>query len=219
MDGTEPGSPPTSQSLLRIGRWAGVGSVVVVFASIVSAIALSPSFALEANALSDLGSRTHPAGTLATALAFNGGLIVGGALGLGFAAVLARTADRSLVRLGAALFGVTSTLLAAIGAFPQGHPLHFPVASGFYALFSVSVLVFGAGKLTPGRWDSALVSVGAGIGNLAVWIVWIGLGALDRPGLAIPEIVGALFVVLWVLDHARRLSSAGRQTQADHDDH
>ncbi|MCU4717989.1 DUF998 domain-containing protein [Halapricum hydrolyticum] len=213
MDTTWPGPRHTNQPLGGLGCWAGVAAVAVVFGAFAVAIALSPSFALGANALSALGDRTHPAGTAATAVAFNGGLIVGGALGVVFAIGLALSVDGLLARLGAFLFGVTSTFLSAIGVFPQGHSLHFPVASGFYMLFSASVLVFGAGQLLVGRRRSGAVSIGAGLGNLAVWMVWIGSGGLRRSGLAIPELAGAIFVGLWVLVHARRMPSPDRQSQ------
>ncbi|QSG06880.1 putative membrane protein, a putative transporter component [Halapricum desulfuricans] len=194
---------------------AGTASVAVVFVGVATAIALSPSFAFGANALSDLGNPGHSAGTPATALAFNGGLIVGGVLGTAFALALALASGGALARLGAMLFGVATVLLAAIGVFPQGHALHFPVASGFYVLFSASTLAFGVGRLHAGRRGSGAVSIGAGIGNLAVWLLWIGRGAIDRPGLAIPEIAGALFVALWVLVHARQSPPIDRRTNAN----
>lgn len=212
MDTTWPGSGRTNRPWSGLGHWAGVAAVAVVFGAFAAAIALSPSFGFGANALSALGDRTHPVGTAATAVMFNGGLIVGGALGVVFAIGLAFTVDGLLARFGALLFGVASVCLSAIGVFPQGHSLHFPVASGFYVLFSASALVFGAGQLLVGRRRSGAVSIGAGLGNLAVWTVWIGSGGLRRPGLAIPELAGAIFVGLWVLVHARRMPSFDRQS-------
>ncbi|QSG14530.1 DUF998 domain-containing protein [Halapricum desulfuricans] len=198
-------------SARTLGRWAGVASISTVFGAVLLAVVLSPAFALEANALSDLGERSHPASTGLTVIVFNGGLFVGGVLGLLFAGVLSTATARPLSRIGAALFGVAAILLSAIGVFPQGHPLHFPVASGFYTLFSVAVLVFGVGQLRDRDTRSALVSMGAGVGNLAVWTGWITRGGLRQPGLAIPEIAGALFVALWVLVHATGLRSTDRQ--------
>lgn len=197
------------ESVRTIGRWAGVISVTVVFGAILVAVVLSPTFAFEANALSDLGDRSHPASTDLTAIVFNGGLFVGGALGLLFAGILATTTVQPLSRLGAALFGVSAMSLSAVGVFPHGHFLHFPAASGFYILFSVAVLVFGVGQLRAQDSRSALVSIIAGTGNLAVWIGWGILVDIRQSGLAVPEITGALFVALWIL-HAVGHQSLGR---------
>jgi len=194
-------------SARTVGRWAGIASIAVVFVAVVVAVVLSPAFAPETNALSDLGDRSHSASTGLTVIVFNGGLCVGGVLGLLFAGVLATSVPRALSRIGAALFGVATMLLAAIGVFPQGHPFHFPVASGFYTLFSVAVLAFGSGQLRGRHLRSALVSIGAGLGNLAVWTAWGLQTDVRRSGLAIPEIAGALFVALWMLVHISWLAS------------
>ncbi|WP_229111919.1 DUF998 domain-containing protein [Halapricum desulfuricans] len=93
------GRDRTDPPLDRLGRVAGTASVAVAFVGIATAIALSPSFAFGANALSDLGNPGHPAGTPATALAFNGGLIVGGVLGTAFALAIPEIAGALFVAL------------------------------------------------------------------------------------------------------------------------
>jgi hypothetical membrane protein len=198
-----------------VGFWAGVAALVVTFAGIGLAIALSPTFSPDANALSNLGDASDPAGTATTEILFNGGLVIGGALGIVFGAVLAITVRGRVAQAGAILFGVTVALLAGIGIFPQDSPYHFQVAAGFYTLFTVSALVYGAGRLLARRVRTGVGSVAAGLANLAVWSVWIATGGLTRPGLAIPEIAGAVVIVLWVVGQSRLFRSGTSRSRSD----
>jgi hypothetical membrane protein len=187
----------------QAGLLLGVTAIAVTFLGIFGAVALSPSFAWSENALSNLGDAGHPAGTATTELLFNGGLILGGLLGVGFAATLALRERVIGTRLGAVVFGLAMASMAGVGVFPQDRPLHFEVAVGLYMLFSVAGIVYGAGSLLEGRRRVAAVSGGLGVTNLAIWIGWVGTVGIDAPGLAIPEILGAGCIGTWALWQAR----------------
>lgn len=199
--------------LQRVAPWIGVVAVVVTFGGIGLGIAFSPSFGLTENALSNLGVADHSAGTDTTALVFNGGLIVGGALGGAFGVALAAIVSHPVERTGAVLFGLALVSMGAVGVFPQDGPYHFEAAAGFYLLFSIAVLVYAVGQLLTGERRSGALSAVAGLGNLAVWIGWGLTGSLTRAGLALPELLGAAMVVLWVVATANTLR-AGDHTQS-----
>jgi hypothetical membrane protein len=50
------------------------------------------------------------------------------------------------------------------------------------------------------------VAAWLGAVNVLAWAVWAATGPVRRPGLAIPEVVGALVLAAWVLSTAIRLS-------------
>lgn len=195
-----------SQSGLdRTGETLGVIAIVVTFAGIFGAVALSPSFAWSENALSNLGVASQAAGTGTTVLFFNGGLFLGGLLGIGFAASLVAVERQPVVRLGAGIFGLAMASMAGVGLFPQDGPYHFEVAFGLYILFTVGAVVFGVGKVIDSDWWEGALSAGLGLTNLAVWVVWTQQGGIEQSGLAIPEILGAGCIGAWALWQTRQL--------------
>jgi len=189
----------------QVGPMLGVAAIVITFLGIFGAVALSPSFAWSENALSNLGVASHAAGTETTVLLFNGGLILGGVLGIGFAVALALEEKHALRRLGATVFGVAMASMAGVGIFPQNQPFHFAVASGLYLLFSVAAIVYAVGLVLGDKRHAAALSGGLGVTNLAVWIGWVGTVGIEAPGLAIPEILGAACIGIWALWQASRL--------------
>lgn len=184
----------------------GVAAIVSTFAGIFGAIALSPSFAWSENALSNLGVASQAAGTGTTVLFFNGGLLLGGVLGIGFAASLVAVERHPVVRLGAGIFGMAMASMAGVGVFPQDGPYHFEVAFGLYMLFTVAAVVFGVGRVLDSDGREGALSAGLGLANLAVWVVWTQQGGIEQPGLAIPEILGAVCIGAWALLQARTLA-------------
>jgi len=119
----------------RLGRASGVASVVLAFGATLLATGLSPSFTWTENALSDLGVAGNDAGTTATVLLFDGGLVLGGLAGLAFARFLVGTGVDRLDRLAGGAFGATSASMGAVGLFPlerrstSPSPLPFSSAS------------------------------------------------------------------------------------------
>lgn len=183
----------------RALRGTGAVSVAVTVSAILLATALSPSFAWTGNALSNLGVATTGAGTPTTVLLFNGGLIAGGILGLAFAAALVRAEPTLSSRLTGILYGLTAGAMALVGVFPQGHPLHVTVALGLYLAMSTTMWADGLLSVRRGWRRRGAAGLGLGTLNLAGWIVWGLTGPVRRPGLAIPELVGALALAAWTL--------------------
>jgi len=181
---------------VRAWEYTGAATVVVTTVSVLAATLVSPAFRWQGNALSNLGVTTTAAGTPTTVLLFNGGLIAGGVLGLAFAACLVGLADEWLVGW---VFGVTVALLGLIGVFPQDHPYHFPVAAGFYLCITLTLWLDAAQRIRDGWRARAAVSFVLGAVNIGGLLLWGLTGPVARPGLAIPEMVGALAFGAWAL--------------------
>lgn len=179
-------------------RRAGFVSPVVALGSILLATALAPWFSWPANALSDLGAAGR-----ATAPIFNGGLVVAGLLAVPFAHWLGRTAGNTLQRVGGVVFALAAVALALIGLFPTGTALHFPAALSFYLLFTAAMLCHGIGSIRAGAGRPGAATVAIAVVHLVSWAAWIR-GVRLGPGLAIPEMIGALIVVGWMAAAARR---------------
>lgn len=191
----------------RGGGPAGVVAVGLAGAGIGGAVLTSPSFGFARNALSDLGYSGTAAGTPVTAVLFNGGLILAGVVGLGFAGALwlrGPLADRigSLV-LGASLLG-----LAGVGLFPSPEPQHVPAAVTFYLGSMVAMAVVGVGEAVAGAGRRAALTLAMVAVHVGGWWWWISGGPVTRGGLAIPETLGAILVAAWVVRTARSVSDA-----------
>ncbi|SDM21825.1 hypothetical membrane protein [Halogranum gelatinilyticum] len=172
-----------------VARAVGSLAPVVTLGAIFLAILVSDSFTWATSALSDLGVVSE------TALVFNGGLVAGGLLGLAYSYALWRAAADLLARATAATVALAVVLMGLVGVFVSGHPLHFPVALGFYLLVTVSLVLDGAG-----RWSQSVgkLSAALGVAHLAGWVVWV-VGPRFGTGLAVPETVGAFVFAAWVL--------------------
>lgn len=174
--------------------WAGPVAAVLSLGGILLATGLSPAFAWRAHALSNLGVEWTDPGTATTVVVFNGGLVAGGSVGLLFALALLGVGERVV----AGSFTATLLALAAIGIFPQGTSLHLPVSIGFYLLVSITLWIDGVLAFGSGDHILSGTALLLGTANLGVWIVWMATGELTRPGIAVPEILGALLFAAWV---------------------
>ena len=130
---------------------------------------------------------------------FNGGLIAGGFVGLGFGYALVGAARNRIELVGVALFGLDLVALVLIGVFPQGTDPHVPVAIAFYVLLSIALWTYGAGNVVAGDRTRGVATILAGALNGGTWVVWIVTGDLLRPGLALPETVGAALFAGWAI--------------------
>jgi len=200
------------ERLRRASVVAGGLAPVLTLGAILAATLLSPSFSWTANALSNLGGREAAVATPTTRLLFNDGLILGGLVGLGFGPALL-AARRNVVELaGVGLFGLTLVAMALIGVFPQHRDPHFAVAVAFYVLLTLAFWTYGTGNGLAGARRRGVLTVGAGFANLTAWVVWGLTGPFLRPGLALPELVGATLFGVWAvatsLDVRRRLGLA-----------
>lgn len=184
----------------RLGTVSGLLAPLIALGAIAVATLVSPTFTWTESALSDLGGPGAP-----TAWLFNGGLLLGGIVALPFALRVFTVARNRLERVGAVLFGATGVALASIGVFPIGTPQHLPAAVSFYLLLSLSLWAYGAGNALAGSRGIGALTIGLGVLNLAAWVVWALAVRSVAPGLALPEIVGAVCLGGWTAGTALRL--------------
>lgn len=84
----------------------------------------------------------------------------------------------------------TTALAAAVTA---DRPPHGPIVVGFFAAFTVALLLHGAGALRAGMRRRGTVTVSLAVTRVAAWIAWIvGGSAVGVTGVALPEMAGAL---------------------------
>lgn len=186
-------------------RAMGPLAVVVAFGGVLGGIFASPSFSFAENALSELGVASSAVGTPMTAVLFNGGLLVGGVLGLGFAWSLLTVARDVLGRLRGWSFGVTTWSMAGVGVFPMGDPFHVPVALAFFLGITATLAVAGLAERRHGRSRLGTPSLAGAAAHVLGWLAWVAAGGPAVVGLAVPELWGAGLLAAWVLATARRL--------------
>jgi hypothetical membrane protein len=187
-------------------RYLVVVAVTITIGSILLATLLSPAFAWRENALSNLGVTWTDAGTMTTVVLFNGGLVTGGVVGVVAATTLYRQGTGPGDRTVVVLAGIALTLMGLVGAFTQGHLLHFPVAVSFFLLVSVVMWVDGVVRYRGGSRRRGGLTVAAGVANVLCWVVWVTVVADPLSGLAVPEMFGAGLFAVWLLAVAVRLS-------------
>lgn len=178
-------------ALQRVPALLGVAAVVTSFGGTVYSMFAAPWFSPFVYALSDMGARGA-----ATAPIFNGGLLVGGTLGIGFVVSLLLDTEHP-IRAAGAIFGILAmAFMALVGVFPLPHPLHGVVAIPFFVCLSLAVLLWGGGDYAAGREVRGLIFVLVGVLHLVSW-AWWAIFPWFPPGIAIPELVGAAGFALW----------------------
>ena len=178
-------------ALQRVPAVLGIAAVVASFGGTVYSMFAAPWFSLFVHALSDMGARGA-----VTAPIFNGGLLVGGTLGIGFVAALLLDIEHP-IRAAGAIFGILAMMfMALVGVFPLPHPLHGVVAIPFFVCLSLAVLLWGGGDYAAGREVRGLIFVLFGVLHLVSW-AWWAIFPWFPPGIAIPELVGAGGFALW----------------------
>lgn len=181
---------------------AGIIGPIVALVCILLAIAISPSFTWEGNALSDLGHYTRTdigSNPLVRAIIFNSGMITAGVLTLYTTIAFIRELNDTITRIGMLPFVSAELFLIGIGIFSENfNPIHFMVSVGFYASFPWAMWIIGIGFL---RYKNlrlfSLVSIILPFISLYLWLNAYG-PAPFWSGVAIPEIVTALTAVVWV---------------------
>lgn len=181
------------------GRAAGLAAVVVSLGGVLLATVLSPGFTWTDHALSELGVTGTAPGTSTTMAVFNGGLILGGVIGLVFSWYLYKTAEDDLTRVTGSLFGVTAALMGGVGVFPMDVSLHGSVAVGFFLFISMTLAVAGIAGLRRGNRQYGAISLLLAVGNVGVWSAWGLAGGPDVIGLALPESGGSILISGWVV--------------------
>lgn len=186
--------------------WSGVAGSGLGLTATLAATLLSPTFSWTANALSDLG-----APTAANPWLFNGGLVVAGVIAMPFAWVLFATARHVLEHVGAASFAGSVVGLALVGLFPVGTALHAPAAVAYFLLFTVAMWLYGTGAALAGDVRRGLVSIWLGIGHVLAWLAWVAVGP---DGIAVPELVGSVILLAWLVWTTRWVRSSSTWSTA-----
>jgi hypothetical membrane protein len=171
----------------RLARLSGPAAVAIALTGIVAATTISPTFAWQTSALSDLGVAPG------TAWLFNGSLIGGGLVGLPYAWALWSAASDRLGHIRAAAYLLALVSMAGVGLAPADQPLHVPFALAFFGLAALTAVVDGVARFRLPRGKLSLLT---GLLAPVAWPVW--LGWLGR-GIAVPEIVGAVLFGVWVV--------------------
>lgn len=195
----DPVNASSRRSLRTAALWAGPAGIAVAVVGIFGAVLLAPWFEWTANALSDLGAAGEP-----TAPLFNGGLVIGGLLGLAFVVRVWLAATNAARRLGVALFAVAFVNLALVGVFALPHDLHGPVAVTFFLAFTYGLFAHGSGDVLAGHVRRGLASIWLGVAHVTGWLLF---AVAPVSGLALPELVGAVALTGWIAVTFRALRS------------
>jgi hypothetical membrane protein len=175
----------SNSRFLRFAGLCGVITPVFSFTLIFYAVAISPWFSWQHNALSDLGVYTR-----ASALPFNVALMVGGVL----TTVLVLGTGQwvgpgRLGRLGTLVSLVGSVALGLIGVFPENHlGPHWAAAFTYFMVTPIGYALLGAAIWRKGRRAHGASAIAAAMGAFLVMLF------LPHDGLAVPELVSSLLL-------------------------
>lgn len=190
----------------RVATRCGIAAPIVALGAILLAtiLAAPETFTWRHRALSDMGRY----GTR-TFLLFNGGLVLGGSLGVPFCADRWAASRNRLERVGAASLWLATLGLIGVGIFFLDHTafyleteLHAPAALSFFGLAPFAQWLYGSGLVRRGATRLGLVSIWLGIVHPLTWLGWLlSQTATDGPRtwFAVAEFVAALAFGGWVL--------------------
>ncbi|SDJ90133.1 hypothetical membrane protein [Natronorubrum texcoconense] len=195
----------TGRNWRQVATACGLAAPVVALGAILLAtlLAAPETFTWRGRALSDMGR--YEARTFRL---FNGGLILGGLLGIPFAWRLWVASRSGLERLGVVLW-IATVGLVGVGVFFIGHTefylgtdLHAPAALVYFGLAPFAQWVYGTGQILADERRLGLVSIWLGIVHPLAWLGWLlsRNGASDPMAwFAVPEMVAALAFGCWIL--------------------
>jgi hypothetical membrane protein len=163
----------------------GVIAPALSFSLIFYAIAISPWFSWQTNALSDLGVHRH-----ASALPFNVALISGGVLTAILVIGVGQWVGPGwLGRAGTVFSFIGAVALGLTGAFPENRlGPHWISALTYFLATPIGYALLGAEIWRQGRRAHGAVAISAA---LAAFLV---IAAMPHDGLAVPELVAALLL-------------------------
>ncbi|ELY43833.1 DUF998 domain-containing protein [Natronorubrum sulfidifaciens] len=190
----------------RLATGCGLAAPAIALGAIVLAtlLAAPETFTWRDRALSDMGRY----GTR-TFLLFNGGLIVGGLLGVPFGWRLWIASHTLLERVGVGLLWVATIGLVGVGVFFLDHTefylatsLHGPAALLFFGLAPFAQWLYGSGLVLAEAPRLGLASIWLGLLHPIGWLGWLlyRIGSDDPMAwFAVPEFVAAVAFGGWVL--------------------
>ena len=179
---------------LRVSGICGFLAPVFAFALIFSAIASYSQFSWVDNALSDLGVVEG-----VTAVLFNSGLLIGGALCFVFATGLfVFLKERTVGKIGAFVFILASLALFAIGVFPENvRPVHYFVSVAFFVLLPISMLIIVGAFWLMRQVRMAVFTLLVAVVAAAPWVLYFSIHYVS--GVAVPEAVSAFAGSVWAV--------------------
>ena len=196
----------TDRNWRQVATACGIAAPVVALGAIVLAtlLAAPETFTWRGRALSDMGrygTRTFPL--------FNGGLVIGGFLGIPFGWRLWIASRTSFERLGVVLLWISTVGLVGVGVFFIGHTefylgtdLHAPAALLYFGLAPFAQWIYGTGQIIADERRLGLVSIWLGLVHPLAWLGWLlyRTGASEPMAwFAVPEMVAALAFGCWIL--------------------
>lgn len=206
----------------RVATGAGVAAPIVAVGAILLAtfVATPGTFTWKTRALSDMG---RP-GTR-TFLLFNGGLVLGGVLGVPFVWYLWTEARGYLQEAGTIALAGSVLGMIGVGVFFLEHTtyyldasLHGLAAVTTFTLAPFAGLLYGAGAARRGRRRIAAWSVASGALQLFGWVAWFAYlewwAPFPSAWFAVPEFLAAVCLGGWIL----RLAASARRDETDESD-
>ena len=167
--------------LERFASYVALSLPIIFIVGLAVVIHANPWFSFTNNALSDMGSLKNPNRGL-----FNGFLM--------FFAVVAMVPSVVAFKHGLSyLMPFALVFLFLVGVFPEETPYHTPSAVLFYVLALADIALVGVklGQKSPVNYIWSVLSV----------VVFLTMLYLIRArifkGLAIPELMGAFFILAW----------------------
>ena len=163
----------------------GFISPAIALLTIILAVSVH-DFIFTGNALSDMGRIG-----LEKNYIFNGGLLMAGFFGFLFSLVFISTTQK-YEKIAALIFSLAALCLMGIAIFPEGTSPHYPFSVGFYAIATLSIVVYSIAIFRK-KNHLALFSLG---------MVILGMMLSFGPsweGVAIPETIGALVICTWIV--------------------
>ena len=172
----------------------GIAAPILAYSFIAVAIALSPWFRWQSNALSDLGHSVHSS----AAPIFNFGLLLTGIL----ISLYALFSLRSYTKWTAFSLAFTGFSLQTIGAFDEVYgSIHYIVSVVFFVSIGVTSVIYAAEKKSYlGLTGFIVVLLSWGLFFMKVY----------SAGVAIPEIISTFGVLPWVGATAFRIYRLGK---------
>jgi len=202
----------TRRSLLRFGYPAVVVGVGIVFV----ATLIDPAFSWETRSLSSIGEATDAGfGSIdrIAFLLFNGGLLLGGLVGIPFVVGAGSVLDGRVATVATVLGVITLLGMTGVGIAYLDGPLaslHFLFATMLFMGQTLTMWTFGSAMVLDGDPRFGVLSIWISNAQLLFWIFWIIAEAMVFTEddvwtyFAVPEFVAALAFGTWVIGTARR---------------
>jgi hypothetical membrane protein len=185
-----------SSKFIRFAGFIGVIAPILGLSGVfVSTLLAGEGFSWSRNALSDLGV-SQAAGI------FNYSLILVGMLNLVFTiGFVSAYAANTLFYVGGILLTLGGASLSLVGVFTENHGvLHSFVSLGYFVLFPIAMILLGFAfvKVNKNVWGYLSMSAGAGTLFVILSALVFRWYALLNLGFAVPEIVEAVILAVWI---------------------